>query len=135
MYRKIPSLAHKKFIDTGQNFINQRDPRDLNIIYLTYANHERTRSTYSTNQRNPLNLANSKYGRVNNEDTRTTKLIKTPERRQLHPSGVFIFNFEHTSCLCLVFLLITLTMFLLITLTMFLFSGYILSKIFFLFHA
>ena len=112
MYRKIPSLAHKKFIDTGQNFINQRDPRDLNIIYLTYANHERTRSTYSTSQRNPLNLADSKYGRVNIEDARTTKLIKTAERRQLRPSGVFIFNFEHTSCHCLVFLLITLTMFL-----------------------
>ena len=34
--------------------------------------------------------------------------IKTPERRQLRPSGVFIVNFEHISHLSLVFLLLTL---------------------------
>ena len=90
-------------------------------MYLTYANHEPTRSTYPTNQRNPLNIEDSKYGGDNNEDTRKTKLIKTAERRQLRPSGVFIFNFEHTSCLCLVFLLIT-------------FFWVYAIKVFFLFH-
>ena len=33
--------------------------------------------------------------------------IKTPERRQLRRSGVFIVNFEHISNLVLVFLLLT----------------------------
>ena len=33
--------------------------------------------------------------------------IKTPERRQLRRSGVFIVNFEHISHLALVFLLLT----------------------------
>ena len=36
--------------------------------------------------------------------------IKTPERHQLHHSGVFIVNFEHTSYLFLVFLYLTLNM-------------------------
>ena len=34
--------------------------------------------------------------------------IKTPERRQCHRYGVFIFNFEHIPHLVLVFLLLTL---------------------------
>ena len=34
--------------------------------------------------------------------------IKTPERRHCRRSGVFIVNFEHTSHLFLVFLLLTL---------------------------
>ena len=51
--------------------------------------------------------------KVNNRNTRTrceicSKLtIKTPERRHLHRSGVFIVNFEHISHLVLVFLLLT----------------------------
>ena len=36
--------------------------------------------------------------------------IKAPERRQWRHSGVFIANFEHTSQLVLVFLMLTLTM-------------------------
>ena len=36
--------------------------------------------------------------------------IKTPERRQLRRSGVFIVNFEHISQSVLVFLLLTLNM-------------------------
>ena len=49
------------------------------------------------------------------ESTRTrceiySKLtVKTPERRQLHCSGVFIVNFEHISHLVLVSLLLTLS--------------------------
>ena len=49
--------------------------------------------------------------KVNDRNTRTRceiclKLtIKTPERRQLRSSGVFIVNFEHVSHLVLVFLL------------------------------
>ena len=35
--------------------------------------------------------------------------IKTPERRQLRRSGVFNVNFEHTSHLALVLLLLTLS--------------------------
>ena len=35
-------------------------------------------------------------------------IIKTPEWRQWHRSGVFIVNFEHISHLALVFLLLTL---------------------------
>ena len=52
--------------------------------------------------------------KVNNRNTRTkceicSKLtIKTPERRHLRRSGVFIVNFEHISHLVLVFLLLTL---------------------------
>ena len=34
--------------------------------------------------------------------------IKTPERRQWHPSGVFIVNFEHISDIFVVFLLLPL---------------------------
>ena len=34
--------------------------------------------------------------------------IKTPERRRLRRSGVFMVNFEHISYLFLVFLLLTL---------------------------
>ena len=34
--------------------------------------------------------------------------IKTPERYEWHPSGVFMVNFEHISHLVLVFLLVTL---------------------------
>ena len=54
--------------------------------------------------------------KVNNRNTRTrcqvcSKLtIKTPERRQLRRSGVFIVKFEHVSHLALVFLLLTLNM-------------------------
>ena len=54
--------------------------------------------------------------KLNNRNTRTrcekfSKLtIKIPERRQWHRSGVFIINFEHSSHLVLVFLLLTLNM-------------------------
>ena len=34
--------------------------------------------------------------------------VKTPERRHLRRSGVFIINFEHISHLVLIFLLLTL---------------------------
>ena len=53
--------------------------------------------------------------RVNNRNTRTmceicSKLIiKAPERRCWHRSGVFIVNFEHFSHLVLVFPLLTLS--------------------------
>ena len=53
--------------------------------------------------------------KVNNRNTRTrceicSKLtIKTPERYQWCPSGVFIVNLEHISHLLLVFLLLTLS--------------------------
>ena len=53
--------------------------------------------------------------KVNNRNTRTrheicSKLtIKTPERRQWRPSGVFIVTFEHISQLVLEFLLLTLS--------------------------
>ena len=53
--------------------------------------------------------------KVNNKNTGTkcqicSKLtIKTPERRQWGRSGVFFVNFEHVSCLILVFLLLTLS--------------------------
>ena len=53
--------------------------------------------------------------KANNINTRArceicSKLaIKTPERRQLRRSGVFIVNFEHISHLVLVFLLLTLS--------------------------
>ena len=52
--------------------------------------------------------------KVNNKNSRKKceiwlKLtIKTPERRQWRRSGVFTVNFEHTSHLFLVFLLLTL---------------------------
>ena len=52
--------------------------------------------------------------KVNNRNTRTTceicseLTIKAPERRHWRCSGVFIVNFEHTSHLVLVFLLLTL---------------------------
>ena len=52
--------------------------------------------------------------KVNNRNTRTrceicSKLtIKTPEQRYWPLSGIFIANFEHTSHLALVFLLLTL---------------------------
>ena len=39
----------------------------------------------------------------------STPTIKTPERRHWRRSGVFIVNFEHTSHLVLVFLLLTLS--------------------------
>ena len=38
----------------------------------------------------------------------TIETIKTPERRQLCPSGIFVVNFEHISQLFLVLLLLTL---------------------------
>ena len=53
--------------------------------------------------------------KVHNRNTRTkceicSKLtIRTPERRLLYPSGVFIVNFEHISHLALVVLLLTLS--------------------------
>ena len=53
--------------------------------------------------------------KVNNRNTRTRSGIcsklttKTPERRQWRRSGVFIVNFEHTSHLILVFLLLTVS--------------------------
>ena len=53
--------------------------------------------------------------KVNNRNPRTrsgicSKLtIKTPERRHWRRSGVFIVNFEHTSHLILVFLLLTVS--------------------------
>ena len=37
-------------------------------------------------------------------------LLKTPERRHWHRSGVFIVNFEYISQVVLVFLLLTLNM-------------------------
>ena len=39
----------------------------------------------------------------------STSTIKTPERRHWRRSGVFIVNFEHTSHLVIVFLLLTLS--------------------------
>ena len=54
--------------------------------------------------------------RVNNRITRTSckmcskVIIKTPERRKLHRSGVFIVSFLHISHLVLVYLLLTLSM-------------------------
>ena len=54
--------------------------------------------------------------KVNNRNTRTrcemcSKLIiKTPERRHWHRSGVFFVNFEHIPHLVLVFLLLTSSM-------------------------
>ena len=51
--------------------------------------------------------------KVNNRNSRKgcqiceKVIIKTPERRQLHP-GIFIVNFEHISHLFLVFQLVTL---------------------------
>ena len=56
-------------------------------------------------------LADFYLFKVNKKDTRKTCKIcskltmKTPERRHLHRSGVFIVNFEHISNLFLVFLL------------------------------
>ena len=56
-------------------------------------------------------LADFYLFKVNKKDTRKTCKIcskltmKTPERRHLHRSGVFIVNFEHISHLFLVFLL------------------------------
>ena len=53
--------------------------------------------------------------KVHNRNTRTkceicSKLtIRTPERRLLYPSGVFIVNSEHISHLALVLLLLTLS--------------------------
>ena len=52
--------------------------------------------------------------KVNNRNTRTRReicsklTIKTPEQCHWLCSGVFIVNFEHISCLVLVFLLLTL---------------------------
>ena len=66
--------------------------------------------------------------KVNNRNTRARweiclKLtIKTPERDQLHRSGVFIKNFEHISHLVLVFLSITLNMELLVRLTLYVYK-------------
>ena len=54
--------------------------------------------------------------KVNNKDTRTmceicSKLIiKTPERRQLHRSGVFTVNIKHILHLALMILVLTLNM-------------------------
>ena len=54
--------------------------------------------------------------KVNNRITRTSckmcskVTIKTPERRKLHRSGVFIVSFLHISHLVLVYLLLTLSM-------------------------
>ena len=54
--------------------------------------------------------------KVNNRNSRTrceicSKLtIKIPERRQWRRTGIFIINFEHTSHLFLLFLLLTLNM-------------------------
>ena len=45
--------------------------------------------------------------KVNDKNTRTLELIKTPERRHWRLSGVFIVNFEHISHLSVVFLLLT----------------------------
>ena len=62
------------------------------------------------------NPAGIYFLKVNNRNTRTrceicSKLTtKTPERRQLRRSGVFIVNFEHISHLVLPFLLLTLHM-------------------------
>ena len=59
-------------------------------------------------------LGNIYLFKVNNRNTRKrcemcSKLtIKTPERHQLHRSGVFFINFEHISHLFQVFLLMTL---------------------------
>ena len=53
--------------------------------------------------------------KVNDRNTRTRSkiylklTIKTPERCDWRHSGVFIVNFEHTSHLALVFLLLTLS--------------------------
>ena len=54
--------------------------------------------------------------KVNNRNSRTrceicSKLtIEIPERRQWRRTGIFIINFEHTSHLFLLFLLLTLNM-------------------------
>ena len=61
--------------------------------------------------------------KINNKDTRTTRLNAIPPDEGLEPatlrlkvwcstrrSGVFIVNFEHISHLALVFLLLTLNM-------------------------
>ena len=55
-------------------------------------------------------------GGIGNKDTRTmceicSKLIiKTPERRQLHRSGVFTVNIKHILHLALMILVLTLNM-------------------------
>ena len=70
-------------------------------------------TTCLSNNYNPVGIYLLK---VSNRNTRTkceicSKLIiKTPERRHWGRSGVFIVNFEHTSHLALVFLLLTLNM-------------------------
>ena len=54
--------------------------------------------------------------KVNNKNTRTEceicseLTVKTPERRQWIPSGVYIVNFEHILYFALVFLLLILNM-------------------------
>ena len=63
-----------------------------------------------------LTLAGIYLLKVNNKNTRTrceicSKLaIKIPERRYWRRSGIFIVNFEHSSHLVPVFLLLTLNM-------------------------
>ena len=53
--------------------------------------------------------------KANNRNTRTRREIcskltmKIPKRRQWRSSGIFILNFEHTSHLVLVFILLTLS--------------------------
>ena len=61
------------------------------------------------------------YNYINNRNKNNRKKceifsklkMKTQERRQLHLSGVFIFNFEHVSLLFLEFLLLNLNMYVL----------------------
>ena len=61
-----------------------------------------------------LSLADNYMLKFNNRNTRTrgeicsNLIMKIPERRQWHHSGIFIVNFEHISHLVLVFLLLTL---------------------------
>ena len=65
---------------------------------------------YFNDQSNP---ASNYIFKINNKNTNTrceicSKLtVKTPERRQLHRSGVFTVNFEHISHRVLLLLLLT----------------------------
>ena len=89
----------KVFHVSSWNVTTQYDP--LNLTPLSS-------SPEKTNLRKPS------FIRFNYRSTRTkceiySKLtIKTPERRHWRRSSVFIVNFEHISCLVLVFLLLTL---------------------------
>ena len=55
-----------------------------------------------------LNPANNYISKVNNRNPAAKWKIKTLEQRHGRHSGVFIVNFEHTSNLVLIFLLVTL---------------------------